>query len=130
MKNSEVKERLITFIKYKKLSIKAFEAQCGFSNGFISNISRCIGADKLLSILRPYPELSMYWLIDGEGEMLRDPKADLGGLSIESLVRDRDNERQHHDAQISQLLDQNSELIQQNKTLTELLRVHLCGKNS
>lgn len=65
-----VKQRLIRFIKYKRLSQKKFEEAVGVSNGYVNNISKGIGADKLQRILGVYPELNQAWLLTGEGEML------------------------------------------------------------
>ena len=126
MKNCEVKERLVTFIKYKELSTRAFEESCSLSNGFVANISKSIGAEKLLSILSKYPELNIYWLINGEGEMLQAAESETNVI-VDQMLQDRNKERALHDLQINQLLDQNSELIRQNKTLTELLRVYIDG---
>lgn len=66
-----VKQRLITFIKYKGLSQAKFEKAIGVSNGFVNNISKSIGAEKMQRILSVYPELNSKWLLLGEGEMLK-----------------------------------------------------------
>lgn len=71
-----VKERIISFLKEKKLSQSAFEKSTGLSNGYVNNISKGIGAEKLQRIIEVYPELSQVWLLTGEGEMLRTPTAD------------------------------------------------------
>ena len=71
-----VKERIISFLKGKKLSQSAFEKSTGLSNGYVNNISKGIGAEKLQRIIEVYPELSQAWLLTGEGEMLRTPTAD------------------------------------------------------
>ena len=72
-----VKERIISFLKEKKLSQSAFEKSTGLSNGYVNNISKGIGAEKLQRIIEVYPELSQAWLLTGEGEMLRTPTADI-----------------------------------------------------
>jgi SOS-response transcriptional repressor LexA len=71
-----VKERIVSFLKEKKLSQSAFEKSTGLSNGYVNNISKGIGAEKLQRIIEVYPELSQAWLLTGEGEMLRTPTAD------------------------------------------------------
>lgn len=75
-----VKERLIRFIKSKGLSQKKFEQVVGLSNGYVNNISRSIGADKMQSILCAFPELNQTWLLTGEGEMLIKKSVDIPGV--------------------------------------------------
>lgn len=67
---TKVKERLLSFIKYKGMSNLAFEKQCGLSNGYLRNFKGNLGNDKLANILTAFPELSKEWLLYGEGSML------------------------------------------------------------
>lgn len=67
---TSVKQRLILFIKEKNISKRRFEALSGLSNGFINNISKSIGVEKMQKILSAFPELNQTWLLTGEGEML------------------------------------------------------------
>lgn len=67
-----VKQRLITFIKYKGLSQSRFEKAVGLSNGFVNNISKSIGADKLQRILGIFPDINQNWLLTGNGQMLAE----------------------------------------------------------
>lgn len=69
---TSVKQRLIQFIKYKGISQRKFESAIGVSNGFINNISKSIGAEKMQSIESKFPELNKSWLLTGEGEMLNN----------------------------------------------------------
>ena len=64
-----VKDRLVAFIKHKGLSQSRFEKSVGLSNGFVNNISKGIGADKLQRILCVYPDLNSDWLLNGVGDM-------------------------------------------------------------
>lgn len=66
-----VKQRLIAFIKYKKLSQKKFEQMVGVSNGYVNNIGRSIGTDKLEKIREVFPDLNTHWLINGGEGMLK-----------------------------------------------------------
>ena len=59
-----VKQRLIVFLKYKRLSQRRFELAVGLSNGFVNNIYKGIGAEKLQMILGTYPELNQEWLVN------------------------------------------------------------------
>lgn len=65
-----VKQRLVRFIKYKGLSQRRFEERIDAGNGFVNNISKGIGANKLYKILCEFPDLNQSWLLTGEGEML------------------------------------------------------------
>lgn len=69
---TSVKERLIQFLKYMGISQRQFERTIGLGNGYISNLTGTIGADKLLKIGAEYPQLNLTWLILGEGDMLKD----------------------------------------------------------
>lgn len=67
---SSVKERLIEFIKSQGLSQGRFEKLLGFSNGYVNNISKGIGGDKLQKIICEFPQLNIDWLLSGNGNML------------------------------------------------------------
>lgn len=67
---SPVKERLVTFIKFKKISIRSFERVCEFPQGYINTLISAPKPEKLEVIKKNYPELSIQWLMVGEGEML------------------------------------------------------------
>ena len=79
---NKVKDRLISFIEYKELSVSAFEKACGLSNGYIRNFKGNLGGAKLEGILNAFPELDKDWLLFGEKEMLynkvtpQNPSAD------------------------------------------------------
>lgn len=64
-----VKGRLVTFLKSKGLSQRRFEQSIGASNGFVNNISKGIGAEKMQKILSVYPEVNPSWLLSGDGDM-------------------------------------------------------------
>ena len=64
---NKVKERLLSFIEGKGLSVSAFEKTCGLSNGYIRNFKGNLGGAKLEGILKAFPELDKEWLLFGEG---------------------------------------------------------------
>ena len=66
-----VKERLITFIEHRGLSISKFEKMCNLSNGYISKLRYSPGGVRLEEIFRVFPEINRNWLLFGEGEMLK-----------------------------------------------------------
>jgi hypothetical protein len=65
-----VKDRLKKFVKYSNLTVKAFETSINVSNGYVNNMSKSIGIDKLELVLEKYSNLNLEWLITGKGEML------------------------------------------------------------
>lgn len=68
---SPVKQRLISFIRYKKISLSKFEELVGLSNGYVKNMRKSLGVEKLRNMLQVFPELNQEWLLYGEGEMLK-----------------------------------------------------------
>lgn len=68
---SDIKERVLAFIKYKKLNNKQFEDICGLGNGFVSKIGYSIREPKIELISNTFPELNRDWLVRGVGEMLK-----------------------------------------------------------
>ncbi|MFN0203094.1 MAG: hypothetical protein ACKVTZ_16330 [Bacteroidia bacterium] len=104
--NQLIIERILQFIKFKNLSIRKFEAQLGFSNGIFSTAKKqnsALGVDKILTITQHYPELSIEWLLTGEGEMLKISALN----SVESQV-----EGEKEIAYLKQLLAEKERLIQ------------------
>ena len=66
-----MKNRLIEFVTYFRMSQRKFEINAGLPNGFINNLGDNITWKSLYKIEKAYPELNMEWLKTGEGSMLR-----------------------------------------------------------
>lgn len=66
-----VKERLIRYLKCKKIGQNKFENLAGISNGYISNLKSTPGAAHLTKIFSVSPDLNEKWLLTGEGSMLK-----------------------------------------------------------
>lgn len=77
-----VKQRLMEFIYFKGISQSRFERLCGMSNGYINNLKKSLGAEKLQNILKAFPELNTEWLLYGEGEMLKTTTTISGDINI------------------------------------------------
>lgn len=67
-----VKQRLLAFIDYKKISINRFCTMCGFSSAYVRNIQKTISQRYLKVIATAYPDLNIHWLETGEGQMLNE----------------------------------------------------------
>lgn len=68
---SSIKQRLLSYIDNKGITVREFERACGMSNGYVRGIDTAIGERKLKSISLQFPELNISWLLTGEGEMLK-----------------------------------------------------------
>ena len=68
----EFKNRLLQFIdEYCGLSVRAFEAKCGITNGTVESIKvKGPGADVVQKVALTYPELNLNWLFCERGEMV------------------------------------------------------------
>lgn len=71
-----VKERIVQFLKFKRIGQNKFENICGLSNGYVSNLRNSPSVTILQRILNGFPELNPDWLMKGEGEMLMSEKKD------------------------------------------------------
>ena len=79
----EIRDRIIQFVDYKRVSVTSFEKNIGASKSYISN-TKNISAKVLSNILRIYPELSPEWILTGEGTMLKKENAVQSILAIKS----------------------------------------------
>ncbi len=74
-------ERLYQYIEYKQLSFYAFERGCGMANGYLKKQYKgkgTVGSDMLEKIRKNYIDLSLMWLLTGEGTMLEEPPETAG----------------------------------------------------
>lgn len=69
---SEFKVRIKELLTYLKIGQGAFEKKCGLGNSTINNIKDGISTPNLQKIISAYPELNLYWLITGKGNMIND----------------------------------------------------------
>ena len=65
-----MKERILQFIEYKRLSKNKFYKETGLSNGILDKQGG-ISSDSLEKIYYVYPEINLDWLLTGKGEMLK-----------------------------------------------------------
>lgn len=64
--------RLVQFVDHLGITPNAFLVNCGLSRSFMKMAATHSGinSSKLADIHRRYPELSLHWLITGEGDMV------------------------------------------------------------
>lgn len=106
-----IKDRLLEFVAYTKLSKRKFQEKIGVSNSYIQNISEGIGADVLNRITIQFPELNNVWLLTGEGSMLKtDPESSSESETITvsreawDIIKRQAESLERKDAQISDLI--------------------------
>lgn len=94
-----VKERLIEYLKYKRVSKSEFGRRIGVSSSYVDSIRKSIDKDKLLSIAESFPDLNQQWLLYGMGEMLNSGQAitnESGVLINGDNINSPINNRQHN----------------------------------
>lgn len=65
------KDNLLKFIELSGIKKSDFYRKTGLSNGFLDKNSS-ISSGKIENIISIYPEINLYWLITGRGEMLNN----------------------------------------------------------
>ena len=124
--------RIKEYLEFKGISNAAFEKSMGLSNAAFRNLllkGGAIGSDKLENFITLYPEVSLLWLVKGEGAMLTDnqpenpvteePSGLNGKDEVVKILREMlAEERSRNDAlqeRINELIEENARL----KTLIE-----------
>ena len=72
MKDDNLKERLLVFIKSMGMRVSSFEKSVALSTGYIANFKGNMGTQKLNNILKTYPQLNREWLLMGKGSMIKE----------------------------------------------------------
>lgn len=83
-----IKERLQFYIdRFWGGNNAKFEREANLGNGYTKNIKASIGSDKLQQILQSNPDLNVYWLLLGAGEMLKTNQSvgDINGSSVSGV---------------------------------------------
>lgn len=68
-------ERLAMYLQFRAITPHSFERKIHLSNGYFSKQTKnlgSVGSDILVKIHESYPELSMLWVLTGEGQMIHD----------------------------------------------------------
>jgi len=85
-KIATTKERIVQFIEHKAISKNKFYAATSIKRGVFdkNNLKQSISDVFLANIIATFPELSLYWLLTGEGEMLVTNQSESIGHSEEN----------------------------------------------
>lgn len=82
---NDIKSRLLDFAIYLNCSLRELERNCGLKRGVFSSKSESIGSDKLSNIIDTYPKLDIYWLITGQGNMIKETETSVIDNNYQSL---------------------------------------------
>ncbi len=66
-------ERIAMYLQFRAITPHSFERKIHLSNGYFSKQTKnlgSVGSDILVKIHDSYPELSMLWVLTGEGKMI------------------------------------------------------------
>lgn len=116
-KESELRNRVIEFIKTKGMSIRSFEESIGIPNGSISQYTDNTSKDTLKRIKDFYVDFDIDYIITGVSV---DKNIDTDLISRE-LVQAMIEERKRHDEERKRHDEMNAELIRQNGSLLRML---------
>lgn len=128
-----IKSRMLEFINSLGGSIRSFESSVGFANGYMNTLGNSMGSDKIVKLHDVYPQLSIYWLLFGEGEMLCDGKSKECIVGSAPSFQNNGNACTNNQSNIpvDVLLNTQSHLTESQKQNSELIRIvaHLTQSN-
>lgn len=81
----EIKDRLDSFRNSKNITVQAFEQMLGASNGSWSK-AKSVSEENLLSFVKIFPEISLQWLIKGEGDMYDNSFRGSSNINNDELI--------------------------------------------
>lgn len=79
-----LKERLLSFIEFKTLSVQRFEQEVGLSNASVSKMGDNTRRSTIDRISNKFPDININWLLTGEGEMLNPNSESLNEKAAQS----------------------------------------------
>lgn len=112
-----MKERILQFIEYKRLSKNKFYKETGLSNGILDKQGG-ISSDSLEKIYYVYPEINLDWLLTGKGEMLKkEGLLQQAHNNISSTITQ--HQTIHAPEEYQELKEENKRLAQENSQLKD-----------
>ena len=90
---SSISHRIHAAIHHKGMSIRAFEANAGITQGVLSNAIKRnsdISSINLSKIIDTYDEFDAHWLLTGEGEMIKGQEQEDHTAPVIDYERDSD----------------------------------------
>lgn len=124
MSTDGIKDRLKKVIDFQGISIRQFEKSIGASNAYFSSIKDDISTKYIRNIMRVYPNISIEWIIAGEGNMLRNGSAN--NTQISQVANGDGNSQTQHISdsgadEVLYLTSRIQELQRQNAKLIDII---------
>lgn len=116
---SDITKRIKEYVLYKGIRVNQFEQLCNLSNGYVNQIKRSIGEEKLKTISRRFPDLNISWVLTGIGNMIQnqDIKDSNNNKTIKEAIIQRIKEiienKSLSESQFSKLISANQKTINQ-----------------
>lgn len=88
----ELSNRIKEFVSYTKMSVRKFAAECGLKQPTLDKHIRGTAdpnATTLIGIANRFPELSLEWLLLGQGDMIKSNKEleDVANANADRLLK-------------------------------------------
>lgn len=119
LKKSPIKQRILQFVDSLGISKRDFYSKTGISRGTLEN-NAGITEDTITKLFAVYKNINPFWLINGEGEMVKN--ATTTPLTINEEIHRLQRECYDKSNRIIKLLDENSALkkeLEEMKKATE-----------
>lgn len=98
-----ITNRIKQFADYLGISMRKFCETVGVANGSFEKV-KSIGSETLLKIYYAYPNISLEWLITGEGSMFKTKQNVASNVALLTIIKEKD-------ARIAQFIRENERLI-------------------
>ena len=92
----DMKQRILTLCDALEISQSKFSVSIGKSAGYLSNMPGDISCEVLKNIIDAYPQVSMYWLLTGEGEPFIGNNVNKSGTEDLQLISRLESEFMKH----------------------------------
>lgn len=121
---SSVKSRIKQVIDFQGISIRQFEISIGASNGYYGSMKDEMNSKYLRNISSVYPNISIEWLVTGEGSMLKSGAVNNTQIT-QTANGNNNNQTQTVNStlagEVQELTRQIQELQQQNAKLIDII---------
>ena len=95
-KKSLLKQKILSFIDYKRITKATFYQETDITRGILDQ-NNGLSEENLLKFLAKYKEISLDWLLLGEGQMIRTNKENSSITNVANIQGNNNNNIQNTD---------------------------------